>query len=100
MREQYYARALEMFDSGLCYGITKDGEYVLNDVTGNLNSLSKFEFGTALYGDILATAELPGLQQMDTREFTKEEILDKVVDLFLAGYDFEVYSPAKDKVIY
>lgn len=63
--------------------ILKNGKVVKNDVTENLNDLFSYDWGYGIYGDAVKHFE-----QLDSRDFSDEEIVEEIQRLLDEGYEF------------
>lgn len=49
-------------------------------------NIFKYDFGSGIYGEVIQHPSQ--VDQMDTREFSGEEIIDQIFEIMTRGYDF------------
>lgn len=69
------------------YFYTKNGEYVSNAETGNLNAINVFNFGYVVYGNLVTNG------QVDSRYNTDEELVREVLKYLSKGFTITEERP-------
>ena len=72
------------------YFYTKNGEYVSNAGTGNLNSIDSYDFGYSVYGNLVTNG------QVDSRYNTDEELAREVYKYLMRGFIITEERPGRD----